>query len=163
MKNKTTIFKIITIVVLFISGFYLNEAYARQSDNGDGTYTNPPLYADFPDPDIIRVGEDFYFATTTFVNIPGLTILHSQDLVNWEYVSHVIDRLDGRPEYDMQGGTAYRSGVFAPSMRYYQGKFYVVVTPVGQNTRIYDANDAHGPWQYHELDRGAFDPGLFRT
>jgi beta-xylosidase len=139
----------------------INNGQAWQSDNGDGTYTNPPLYADFPDPDIIRVGEDFYFATTTFVNVPGLTILHSQDLVNWEYVSHVINRLEGRPEYDLQGGTAYRSGVFAPSLRYYQGTFYVVVTPVGQNTRIYMAEDANGPWSYHELTHQAFDPGLF--
>jgi hypothetical protein len=52
-------------------------ARAWQSDNGNGTFTNPPLYADCPDPDLIRVGEDFYFATTMFVNSPGLTILHS--------------------------------------------------------------------------------------
>lgn len=57
-------------------------ALAWQADNGDGTYTNPPLYADYPDPDVIRVGEDFYFATTTFANSPGLRILHSRDLVN---------------------------------------------------------------------------------
>ncbi len=161
MKRLNSQFKISISLVCFLLVIFANATHSRQSDNGDGTYTNPPLYADFPDPDIIRVGEDFYFATTTFVNTPGLTILHSQDLVNWEYVSHVIDRLDGRPEYDLQGGTAYRSGVFAPSLRYYQGTFYVVVTPVNQNTRIYHANDAHGPWQYHELDRGAFDPGLF--
>ncbi len=132
--------------------------YGWQSDNGNGTFTNPPLYADFPDPDIIRVGNDFYFATTTFVNVPGLTILHSQDLVNWEYVSHVIPRLDGREQYDLKNGKAYRSGVFAPSLRYNKDTFYVVVTLVGQNTRIYHARDPRGPWNYHELDRGAFDP-----
>lgn len=136
-------------------------ASAWQSDNGDGTFTNPPLYADYPDPDIIRVGEDFYFATTTFVNSPGLTILHSRDLVNWELVSHVIPRLDGRPQYDLQDGGAYRAGVFAPSLRFHHGTFYVVTTPVGQNTRVYYANNPHGPWHYHELDRAAFDPGLF--
>ena len=161
MKRLNLQLKISILVLCCLFSFCVDAAYARQSDNGDGTYTNPPLYADFPDPDIIRVGEDFYFATTTFVNVPGLTILHSQDLVNWEYMSHVIDHLDGRPEYDLQGGTAYRSGVFAPSLRYYQGIFYVVVTPVGQNTRIYSADDARGPWSYHELSQQAFDPGLF--
>lgn len=132
-----------------------------QSDNGDGTFTNPPLYADYPDPDVIRVGKDFYFATTTFVNSPGLTILHSQDLVNWEFASHVVPRLEGREEYDLKNGGAYRSGVFAPSLRYHAGTFYVVVTPVGQNTRVYYSKNARGPWQYHELNRAAFDPGMF--
>jgi beta-xylosidase len=132
-----------------------------QSDNGDGTFTNPPLYADYPDPDIIRVGNDFYFASTTFVNSPGLTILHSPDLVNWEIISHVIPRLEGRAQYDLKNGGAYRSGVFAPSLRYYNGTFYVVVTLVGQNSRVYYSPDARGPWQYHELNRAAFDPGLF--
>jgi len=60
---------------------YSASAHAWQSDNGDGTFANPPLYADYPDPGIIRVGEDFSFATTAFVNSPGLTILHSLDLV----------------------------------------------------------------------------------
>jgi beta-xylosidase len=124
-------------------------------------FTNPPLYADYPDPDIIRVGEDFYFATTTFVNSPGLTILHSLDLVNWEIVSHAIPRLDGREQYDMVNGTAYRSGIFAPSLRYYNGTFYVVTTPVNQKTRVYYAKDIRGPWQFHELNTAAFDPGLF--
>ncbi|OYX95348.1 MAG: hypothetical protein B7Y78_05245, partial [Caulobacter sp. 35-67-4] len=71
------------------AGLALAAATAAQgqvwrSDLGDGTYRNPPLNADYPDPDIIRVGEDFYFASTTFVNTPGLTILHSRDLVNWD-------------------------------------------------------------------------------
>jgi len=131
------------------------------SDNGDGTYTNPPLNADYPDPDIIRVGEDFYFASTTFVNVPGLTILHSKDLVNWEIVSHVVQRLDGDEKYDMINGTAYRKGIYAPSLRYHNGTFYVVVTPVGQNTRIYHTRAIEGPWKYYELDRDAFDPGFF--
>jgi beta-xylosidase len=150
--------------ILWALGFCLASgipAPAWQSDNGDGTFTNPPLYADYPDPDIIRVGGDFYFATTTFVNSPGLTILHSQDLVNWEIVSHVIPRLDGRKQYDLQGGSAYRAGIYAPSLRFYDGTFYVVTTPVGQNTRVYHAKNIRGPWQHHQLDRAAFDPGLF--
>ena len=115
---------------------------AGQSNNGDSTFTNPPLYADYPDPDIIRVGNDFYFATTTFVNSPGLTILHSQDLVNWEIVSHVIPRLDGREQYDLKDGTAYRSGIFVPSLWFCNGTFYVVTTSVKQNACIYYSKDS---------------------
>jgi alpha-N-arabinofuranosidase len=135
---------------------------AWQSDNGDSTYTNPPLYGDFPDPDIIRVGDDFYFVTTTFVNAPGLTLLHSQDLVNWEYMSHVIPRLEGSPKYDLEDGGFYRNGVFAPSIRFRDGTFYVAISPngEGQRARIYYSDEPRGPWEYHELDRGAFDPAL---
>jgi beta-xylosidase len=151
----------VPVVVLGVLAFCEVGAQAWQSDNGDGTFTNPPLHADYPDPDIIRVGDDFYFATTTFVNSPGLTILHSLDLVNWEIVSHVIPRLDGREQYDLKHGAAYRAGVFAPSLRYHDGMFFIAVTPVSQNTRVYYAKDIRGPWPYHELDRPAFDPGLF--
>jgi beta-xylosidase len=160
---KFTAFGAAKIWAAAISGlvFFVTGAPAWQSDNGDGRFTNPPLYADYPDPDIIRVGDDFYFATTTFVNSPGLTLLHSQDLVNWEIVSHIIPRLDGREQYDLKNGSAYRSGIFAPSLRFYDGTFYVVTTPVNQNTRVYYARNIRGPWQFHELDRAAFDPGLF--
>jgi len=148
------------------AGLVLAAATAAQgqvwrSDLGDGTYQNPPLNADYPDPDIIRVGEDFYFASTTFVNVPGLTILHSRDLVNWDIASHVMPRLEGSPKYDLKGGGDYRRGVFAPSLRHHNGRFYIAVTPVGQNTRIYSAASIGGPWTARELDREAFDPGLF--
>ncbi len=133
----------------------------RVADNGDGTYTNPPIDADYPDPSIIRVGDIFYFATTTFVNVPGLTILESRDLVNWALASHVVPRLDGRPQYDMQDGTLYRRGIYAPSLRHHGGTFWLAVTPVGQKTRIYYTDDVRKPWQFHELDREAFDPALY--
>ncbi|MFG6413336.1 glycoside hydrolase 43 family protein [Roseateles sp. DC23W] len=136
-------------------------APAWQSDNGDGSYTNPPLNADYPDPDIIRVGEDFYFATTTFANSPGLRILHSRDLVNWRIAGHVLPRLEGGPAFDLKGGSVYRRGVFAPSLRFHDGQFIIAFTMVGQHTRICRAADVAGPWRCHALDRAAFDPGLF--
>eukprot|EP00456_Euglypha_rotunda_P090150 TRINITY_DN942_c0_g1_i3.p1 TRINITY_DN942_c0_g1~~TRINITY_DN942_c0_g1_i3.p1 ORF type:complete len:576 (-),score=110.99 TRINITY_DN942_c0_g1_i3:125-1852(-) len=150
-----------TAIAGLLLASHAGESRAWQADLGDGTFHNPPLYADYPDPDIIRVGGDFYFATTTFANVPGLTILHSRDLVNWEFVSHVIPRLQGREQYDLKNGNAYRGGVFAPSLRYHRGVFYVVVTPVGQNTRIYHTRDLKGLWDYYELDRPAFDPALY--
>jgi beta-xylosidase len=136
-------------------------AHAWQADNGDGTYTNPPLNADYPDPDVIRVGEDFYFATTTFANAPGLRILHSRDLVNWTIAGHVLPRLPGGPAFDLDGGNVYRRGVFAPSLRFHQGEFIVAFTVVGQHTRLCRAAQVAGPWRCHTLDRAAFDPALF--
>ncbi|MBN1404256.1 MAG: glycoside hydrolase 43 family protein [Opitutales bacterium] len=135
-------------------------ASAWQSDNGDGTFTNPPLYADYPDPDIIRVKDDFFFVTTTFVNSPALRLLHSKDLVNWEIVTHIIPRLDGNPKYDLEDGGDYRRGMFAPSLRYRDGVFYVAVTPVGQATRIYRSEKPEGPWTFREIGVEAFDPAL---
>src|SRR5258708_34665606 len=91
------------------------------------SYINPPVYADYPDPDIIRVGSDFYFSTTTFIDVPGLTILHSQDLVHWEIVTHLVPQLTGSPNYNITNGVqAYGNGVFASSLRHYNGTFYCV-------------------------------------
>lgn len=155
--------RLIMAMVASLAGLGAATAQGQvwRADSGQGTYHNPPLNADYPDPDIIRVGEDFYFASTTFVNAPGLTILHSKDLVNWDIAGHVMPRLQGNPKYDLIDGGDYRHGVFAPSLRHHKGRFYVVVTPVGQHTRIYSAADVRGPWTLHTLDREAFDPGLF--
>lgn len=145
------------LALLILAG----RAPAWQADNGDGTYTNPPLYADYPDPDVIRVGEDFYFATTTFANSPGLRILHSRDLVNWRIAGHVLPRLEGGGAFDLAGAHAYRRGVYAPSLRFHAGEFHVAFTVVGQRTRLCRAAQVAGPWRCHQLDREAFDPALF--
>jgi beta-xylosidase len=137
------------------------------ADNGDGTYSNPPLYADFPDPDIIRVGDDFYMVSTTFMNSPGLALLHSKDLVNWTTINNIVDRLEfgNDPRQNMNGGTLYRNGIYAPSIRYNNGTFYVAVQPNGISgnvpLQIYRTTDPYGEWQRNELNFGAFDPALF--
>ncbi len=143
-----------------IAGFGLDRAQAWQSDNGDGTFTNPPLYADYPDPDIIRVTNDFYMVSTTFVDTPGINVLHSTDLVNWEIVSHAATNLDGGNRYNMIGGTAYRGGFWASSIRYYNGTFYVVANPTFANSRIYYTTNIAGPWQCYQLNQVTYDPGL---
>ncbi|WP_457419759.1 glycoside hydrolase family 43 protein [Roseateles sp. P5_E7] len=153
----------LTALVLGAAGLLLASLPARawQADNGDGSYSNPPLYADYPDPDVIRVGDDFYFATTTFANSPGLRILHSRDLINWRIAGHVLPKLEGGPAFDLQGGGVYRRGVFAPSLRFHNGEFVIAFTVVGQNTRLCRAARVAGPWRCHSLDRAAFDPALF--
>jgi beta-xylosidase len=126
-------------------------------------YVNPPIYADYPDPDIIRVGNDFYFSTTTFIDVPGLTILHSRDLVHWEILTHLISQLTGNPSYNITNGIQnYRNGVFASSLRYYNGTFYCVDQPNGQPTAlIFYSTNILGPWHTNVLNVGAFDPGLY--
>ncbi len=150
----------VIIVALCLCLSQMVFAYAWQSDNGDGTFTNPPLFADYPDPSIIRVGSDFYLATSTFAGVPGLVICKSQDLVNWEIAGHCISSYTGNA-YNMQGGTKYGNGCFAPSIAYKNGTFYVVVTPNGENTRIYYAKDVAGPWSCNVLSGSYFDPALF--
>ncbi len=153
----------IPAIVCCLFCVFIGCVQAWQSDNGDGTFANPVLYADYPDPDIIRVGEYFYMVSTTFADSPGLTVLRSQDLVNWEILSHAASILDMNSDYDMlNGSTAYRRGMWASSIRYFNGTFYIVVSPWGASgARVYYAVDPAGPWNYHQLNRGAHDPGFF--
>jgi len=163
LKNGFGLKKAFTfLLVLCLLLSQMVSVYAWQSDNGDGTFTNPVLYADYPDPSMIRVGNYFYLATSTFVNSPGLVICRSEDMVNWEIVGHCMDVLTGSDTYNMQGTIKYAGGCFAPSIAYKDGTFYVAVTMNdGQKTRIYYAKDAAGPWKYNELGGGYFDPCLF--
>jgi beta-xylosidase len=93
-----------------------------KADNGDGTYRNPVLYADYSDPDVIRAGDDFYLVSSSFNCVPGLPVLHSRDLVNWRIVNHVFTRqLPDSVFKTPQHG----KGVWAPSIRFHDGEFYV--------------------------------------
>ena len=94
-----------------------NSAMAQQSwtaDNGNGTFTNPLFYDEFSDPDILRVGDDYYLAGTTMHTVPGVNILHSKDLVNWEQISYCFDRFDfNDPAFSLVGGKeVYGQGVW---------------------------------------------------
>src|SRR3954466_3148370 len=95
------------------------------ADNGNGTYTNPLFYDEFSDPDVIRVGDDYYLTGTTMHTMPGLPILHSRDLVNWDFVSYAVNELDLGPQYRLQGGEIYGQGIWAPCFRYHKGTFYI--------------------------------------
>src|SRR5688500_1084331 len=92
------------------------------ADNGDGTFTNPLFYEEFSDPDMIRVGDDFYLTGTTMHSMPGLPVLHSRDLVNWRLASYALQKLDLGPEYRLENGrNIYGQGIWAPSLRYHRG------------------------------------------
>ena len=102
------------------------KAQSWTADNGNGTFTNPLFYDEFSDPDMIRVGNDFYLAGTTMHCTPGLVILHSRDLVNWKFMSYCFDRFDMGGEFRLENGReAYGQGIWAPCIRYHEGKFYV--------------------------------------
>ncbi|MDE6380522.1 MAG: glycoside hydrolase 43 family protein [Muribaculaceae bacterium] len=114
-----------------------------------GVMHNPMLWADVPDPDVIRVGDDYYMVSTTMHLMPGCPVMHSKDLVNWETIGYVFDRLTDTPRYDLIDGTVYGKGQWATSLRYRDGVFYVLFSPNDQPYRsyIYKATDPAGPWE----------------
>jgi beta-xylosidase len=114
-----------------------------QADLGDGRYQNPVLYADYSDPDIIRVGEDFYMTASSFVHTPGLPILHSKDLVNWTLTGYAVDRL---PAESYEGCPRHGDGVWAPSLRYHAGKFWIFFGMPDEGVFMTTAVDPAGPW-----------------
>ena len=93
-------------------------------DNGDGTYTNPVINADYSDPDVCvgPSGEDYYLTASSFQCIPGLPILHSRDLVNWQIINHAVQELEPREQFELP---SHGNGVWAPSIRYHQGQYYI--------------------------------------
>jgi hypothetical protein len=95
------------------------------ADNGNGTYSNPLFYGEFEDPDVIRVGEDYYLAGTTMHMMPAVELLHSKDLVNWELAGYCTNRLDLGPAYRLEGGNIYGQGIWAPCIRHHNGIFYI--------------------------------------
>ncbi len=127
------------------------------ADNGDGSYTNPIFYDEFSDPDVIKVGDWFYLTGTTMHAMPGLPVLRSKDLVNWEFLSYAVDKLDLGPEYRLEGGTIYGRGIWAPSLRYHNGTFYIFSNVNGRMTQIFTATDPRGPWTHREMKRSLHD------
>lgn len=136
-------------VLLLSVGIGISPLSAQSSDNGDGTFTNPVLWADVPDPDVIRVDDTFYMVSTTMHLMPGAPIMRSKDLVNWETVSYVFDRLTDTPKYDMKEGTVYGRGQWATSLRYHKGKFYAYFSPNDEPFKgyLYSAGNPAGKWE----------------
>ena len=116
-------------------------------DQGDGTFKNPVLPGDFSDPDVIRVGGDYYFITSTFQYSPGMAVLHSKDLVNWEFLSHcVADLTQMGPELNWDRMNRYNRGIYAGTIRYHDGKFWVFWTTMDEGVFMTTASNAAGPW-----------------
>lgn len=112
-------------------------------DQGDGTYVNPVINADYSDPDVCAVGDDYYLTASSFNCIPGLPILHSKDLVNWTIIGHALPAQLPRERYDRP---QHGKGVWAPSIRYHDGEFYIYWGDPDLGVMMVKAKRAEGPW-----------------
>jgi beta-xylosidase len=159
VKNiRHTVFRL--CLILAIASVSL-KAQKLHSDNGDGTYTNPVINADFPDPDVILVGNTYYMVTTTMFVFPGVTVLKSHDLVNWEYCSNAVPRFDFHKCYNLDGCNRYSHGQWATSIKYHNRKFHLLFITLDEGGFLCTASKAEGPWEIRKLPKGYYDPGLF--
>ncbi len=143
--KKTTI-ALALCSLLTVPSLRAQEPYVSKvwvADQGNGTYKNPVLYADYSDPDICRVGDDYYLTSSSFNCLPGLQVLHSKDLVNWSFAGAAIPYAlppvtDERPEHGNR--------VWAPSIRHHNGEFYIFWGDPDQGAFMVKAKDVKGPW-----------------
>ena len=112
------------------------------ADNGDGSYKNPIIYADYSDPDVIRVGDDYYMTSSSFSHFPGLPILHSKDLVNWTIIGHAAQSYPYEQFDEPQHGMA----IWAPSIRFHNGEFLIYFGDPDRGAFLTKAKDPAGPW-----------------
>lgn len=152
------------VLTLCIAALAFTTALAQSwtADNGNGTFTNPLFYDEFSDPDILRVGDDYYLAGTTMHAVPGLVILHSKDLVNWENISYCFPRFDFTEDrFALRNHQEiYGQGVWAPCIRYANGQFYVYTNINGKGLQCYTSKDIHGPWEHHNMKGNIYDLGV---
>lgn len=104
------------------------------------TYKNPILYADYSDPDVVRVGEDYYMVSSSFTYIPGVPLLHSRDLVHWELINHCVKKLP----FEKYALPCHGSGTWAPSIRYHEGTFFVFIPLVDEGILVARSKDPTG-------------------
>ncbi len=137
-----------------------NEHLLWSGDMGDGSYTNPILFADYSDPDVIRVGDTYYMTASSFSYVPGLPILISKDLVNWELVNYAVGNLP----YDMYDIPQHSKGVWAPAIRYHRGRFYIYFGMPDNGIFVVHTEDPLGQWSKPILvleGKGYIDPCPF--
>jgi beta-xylosidase len=167
---KTTVLSLCTssfVLFLFLP-FAICHSFAqvasKQSpaawlpDLGNGNYKNPVLYADYSDPDVVRVGDDFWLTSSSFNHVPGLPILRSRDLVNWTIVNHALPRLV--PE-DHFATVHPGEGVWAPAIRYHAGRFWIYYPDPDFGIYVVTATDPAGEWSKPMLvkaGKGLIDP-----
>jgi len=156
--------RIVALLTLALVAGIASNAQTRSKawcpDNGDGTYTNPVLFADYSDPDVCAVGEDYYLTASSFSNAPALPILHSRDLVNWEIIGHAIKDLSPKADFALP---SHGNGVWAPCIRYHEGEFYIYWGDPDRGIYMVrtDGGNPAGKWQDPVLvveGKGMIDP-----
>lgn len=123
-------------------------------------YQNPILHADYSDPDVIRVGEDFFMTASSFTYFPGLPILHSKDLVNWRVISYALEKMP----YDTYNLPAHGKGVWAPAIRYYKGEYFIYFGAPDEGIFMVKTKNPFGKWEEPILvkeAKGWIDPCPF--
>lgn len=128
------------------------------ADLGNGSYKNPVIHADYSDPDVCRVADDFYLVSSSFDAVPGLPILHSRDLINWRIIGHALKR---QPPFDHFSKTQHGNGVWAPAIRYYNKEFYIYYPDPDFGIYLTKSSSPSGPWTEPLLvigGKGLIDP-----
>ena len=140
-------------IIVCLSGMLTASVQAQQSnyvsevwvaDQGNGTYKNPVLFADYSDPDVCRAGDDFYLTSSSFGCLPGLQILHSKDLVNWSIISAAVPT--ALPPVTTPERPEHGNRVWAPSIRHHNGEFYIFWGDPDQGIFMVKSAKAEGPW-----------------
>ncbi|WP_308007617.1 glycoside hydrolase 43 family protein [uncultured Prevotella sp.] len=140
MKRKYLLLMMLALPMAALAQY---KSQVWSPDNGNGTYTNPVINADYSDPDVCVAGEDYYLTASSFNCIPGLPILHSKDLVNWEIVGHAVKELEPKQEFDRP---SHGNGIWAPSIRYHNGEFYIYWGDPDYGVFMVKAKDPAGEW-----------------
>jgi beta-xylosidase len=121
----------------------MNSKIIWNPNINDDTYRNPIIFADYSDPDVVRVGDDFYMTASSFNCVPGLPILHSRDLVNWTLIGHAIQHFADKRFNTPQHG----NGIWAPSIRYHDGWFWIFIGDPDAGILMTKAKNPAGPWE----------------
>ena len=153
-------------LTMTLSAIPLSPRAVATSDSGNQTFTNPVMYADVPDVDVIRVDDAYYMVSTTMHLSPGCPVMKSTDLVNWETVSYTYDILDDGDKFALRNGESdYGSGSWAASIRHYNGKYYVSFASLSTGkTYIFSTTDVeNGTWHRSEFSGYLHDVSLLTT
>ncbi len=146
----TIIVKTLLVILLTFSGFTVDaqDTYtSRWGDQGNGTFRNPVLAGDYSDPDVIRVGVEYYGISSTLQESPGMVVIHSRDLVHWEIIGHVVSDISAlSPELNWNSMKGYDQGIFAGSIRKHDNKFYCHFTTKKNGWFVATADRPEGPW-----------------
>lgn len=161
--NKHLLYKIFILILGISLSSQLSFSQTAVSkvwiaDNGNGTYKNPILHADYSDPDAIRVGDDFYMTASSFNCVPGLPILHSKDLVNWELIGHALKT---QIPVEVFNTPQHGNGVWAPCIRFHKNEFYIYYPDPDFGIYLTKADNPAGPWSAPVLvkaGKGLIDP-----
>ena len=160
MLKSRLFFLIITCVFIFNGG---NSLFAFGSKEKNSEISNPFIWSDYPDPDIIRVGDYYYLVTTTMHLFPGGPVMRSKDLKNWQTVSYLFDEITDTPRYNLNDGTVYGRGQWATSLRYHKGTFWAlfVANDDPHKSMVFKTTDPAKGWTLHSRLPAYHDSSLF--